>query len=258
MKRRKRNAIRVRMFMIFMTLVIASAAGGVCIAKKAEQKRQQEQQRQEILNMIQNADSVQDICAGIAWELNQIGGEIRQEKTEEQQQDKYAVFDTMSSDWSSEDVEDFVFYEIPEEYEENGGYFPEKMQIYTYCICKQYGVRYDLVIALIERESGYIFDRMGDDGNSFGYMQVYEECHTDRMERLGCTDLKNPYQNVLVGIDYLAELIEKYGTIQDALAAYNYGAAGAKKHLWSKGIYVYEYNSTIMNRMKEIKEELQE
>ena len=84
MKRRKRNAIRVRMFMIFMTLVIASAAGGVCIAKKAEQKRQQEQQRQEILNMIQNADSVQDICAGIAWELNQIGGEIQTDNRENQ------------------------------------------------------------------------------------------------------------------------------------------------------------------------------
>lgn len=97
---------------------------------------------------------------------------------------------------------------------------------------KQYGVRYDLVVALIEKESGYKFDKVGDDGHSIGYMQIYEECHRDRMERLNVTDLTNPYQNVLVGIDYLSELIERYGTIQDALAAYNYGEQGAKQHLY--------------------------
>lgn len=146
----------------------------------------------------------------------------------------------------------------PEEYSRTGGYFPEKMQVYTYCVCKQYGVRYDLVVALIEKESGYKFDKVGDDGHSIGYMQIYEECHRDRMERLNVTDLTNPYQNVLVGIDYLSELIERYGTIQDALAAYNYGEQGAKQHLWKNGIYVYEYNQTIMSRMKEIEEELEQ
>lgn len=151
-----------------------------------------------------------------------------------------------------------MFYEIPEEYSRTGGYFPEKMQVYTYCVCKQYGVRYDLVVALIEKESGYKFDKIGDDGHSIGYMQIYEECHRDRTERLNVTDLMNPYQNVLVGIDYLSELIERYGTIQDALAAYNYGEQGAKQHLWKNGIYVYEYNQTIMSRMKEIEEELEQ
>lgn len=73
------------------------------------------------------------------------------------------------------------------------------------------------MVALIEKESGYKFDKVGDDGHSIGYMQIYEECHRDRMERLNVTDLTNPYQNVLVGIDYLSELIERYGTIQDAL-----------------------------------------
>ena len=171
--------------------------------------------------------------------------------------DKYAVFDTMSADWGGEE-DGFVLYEIPEEYSRTGGYFPEKMQVYTYCVCKQYGVRYDLVVALIEKESGYKFDKVGDDGHSIGYMQIYEECHRDRMERLNVTDLTNPYQNVLVGTDYLSELIERYGTIQDALAAYNYGEQGAKQHLWKNGIYVYEYNQTIMSRMKEIEEELEQ
>lgn len=180
-----------------------------------------------------------------------------EQQSQDIEPDKYAVFDTMSADWGGEE-DGFVFYEIPEEYSRTGGYFPEKMQVYTYCVCKQYGVRYDLVVALIEKESGYKFDKIGDDGHSIGYMQIYEECHRDRMERLNVTDLMNPYQNVLVGIDYLSELIERYGTIQDALAAYNYGEQGAKQHLWKNGIYVYEYNQTIMSRMKEIEEELEQ
>lgn len=171
--------------------------------------------------------------------------------------DRYAVFDSMSRDWGDE-AEGFVFYEIPPEYEANGGYFPEIMQIYTYCLCKQEGVSYPLIVAMIERESGYRFDCIGDDGRSSGYMQIMEVYHADRMEELNCTDLMNPYQNVRVGISLMKDLIEKYGTVQDALAAYNYGETGARRHLWSKGIYVYEYNEGIMRRMREIEEELKE
>lgn len=171
--------------------------------------------------------------------------------------DRYAVFDGMSRDWGDE-AEGFVFYEIPEEYEKNGGYFPEIMQIYTYCLCKQEGVSYPLIVAMIERESGYKHDCIGDDGGSSGYMQIMEIYHSERMEEMGCTDLMNPYQNVRVGISIMKDLIEKYGTVQDALAAYNYGETGARRHLWGKGIYVYGYNEGIMNRMREIEEELKE
>lgn len=170
------------------------------------------------------------------------------------QQDRYAIFDTMSADWGGEN-DGFAYHDIPEKYERTGGYFPEKMQCYTYILCKQYGVDYSLIVALIERESSYVFDKVGDDGNSVGYMQIYESAHTDRMEKLNCTNLMNPYQNVKVGIDYLAELIEKYGTVQDALAAYNYGERGAREHLWNNGIYIYSYNEGIMSRARELEEE---
>lgn len=109
-------------------------------------------------------------------------------------------------------------------------------------------------MAIIEHESGYEFDKTGDNGNSKGYMQIYEKWHTDRMQKLNCTDLMNPYQNVKVGIDFLSYLLKKYGTVQDALAAYNYGERGAREHLWNNGVYVYSYNTAIMQRMKEIEE----
>ena len=84
--------------------------------------------------------------------------------------------------------------------------------------------------------------------------KYYEKWHTDRMQKLNCTDLMNPYQNVKVGIDFLSYLLKKYGTVQDALAAYNYGERGAREHLWNNGVYVYSYNTAIMQRMKEIEE----
>ena len=62
------------------------------------------------------------------------------------------------------------------------------------------------------------------------------------------------HQNVKVGIDFLSYLLKKYGTVQDALAAYNYGERGAREHLWNNGVYVYSYNTAIMQRMKEIEE----
>ena len=174
-------------------------------------------------------------------------------QTAENIEDKYKVFDTMSEDWGSDDLKGFALYDLPEQYADKG-YFPEKMQIYTRCLCKQYDVPYALVLAIIEQESGYEFDKTGDGGQSKGYMQIYEKWHTDRMQKLNCTDLMNPYQNVRVGIDFLSYLFKKYGTIQDTLAAYNYGEKGAREHLWSNGVYVYSYNTAIMQRMKEIEE----
>ena len=173
--------------------------------------------------------------------------------TAEDIEDKCKVFDSTSENQGSDDLEEFVFYDLPEQYADKG-YFPKEMQIYTRSLCEQNDVPYALALAIIEHESGYEFDKTGDNGNSKGYMQIYEKQHTDRMQKLNCTDLMNPYQNVTVGIDFLSYLLKKYGTIQDALTAYNYGEKGAREHLWNNGVYVYSYNTEIMQRMEEIEE----
>lgn len=170
--------------------------------------------------------------------------------------DKFEAFDSRSVVFNEESAGDFAYYEIPKEYKNAGGYFPEKIQLYTYYLCKEYGIRYELAIAIIEQESGYVFDKVGDGGKSIGYMQINKQFHEERMQELGDTDLMDPYQNIEVGIDYLASLIDKYGTIQDALTAYNQGETGARENVWSKDIYICEYNSTVMSRMKEIEKEL--
>ena len=165
-------------------------------------------------------------------------------------------FNMMSQDWSAEDVEGFYYHEISDEAKAAGGTMPVIIQVYTYIVCRQYGVDYEMVFALIERESLCRWDIIGDDGESTGYMQIQERWHKDRMERLGVNDLKNPFQNIRVGVDYMAELQgRKGGNNMDTLAAYNYGYAGAKRCLWDEGVHEYTYNTEIMKRAQELKEE---
>lgn len=89
---------------------------------------------------------------------------------------------------------------------------------------KKRGLDYKVVYAVIEVESRWQADLVGDRGESFGLMQIQPRWHQKRMERLGVTDLLDPEQNVKAGCDLLAELIEKTnGDIDAALTIYNVG-----------------------------------
>lgn len=166
-------------------------------------------------------------------------------------------YNTMSADWGGDNPH---FYKIPDEYVEAGGCFPEVVQVFTYCLCEQNGVSYPMVLALIERESKYKYDAVGDDGCSKGYMQVYQKYHQDRMDRLGCDDLLNPYQNIRVGIDFLAELTEKYEDERLVLMYYNRGGRNqygtGALDLWEKGVFETEYSREVQERKEEIEKEL--
>lgn len=139
------------------------------------------------------------------------------------------------------------------------------MQVYTYIICEQNDVDYEMVFALIERESKCVWNADGGGGASVGLMQIAEKWQQERMEELNCTDLTQPFQNVRVGVDILSELQEKLkGTVPaeqlpyDVLAAYNYGLRGAQKNLWAYGVHEYEYNRAILKRAQELKQETKE
>lgn len=248
-RRQRHKRIRMRIIITWAIVVICVVEAGIGW-HQWQQAQEREKRRQETIERILNAESIADMSAGVAYEFRNVREAAGQQETEPD------VFASMSMDYGDE-IEGFVYYEIPEEYQRTGGYFPIEAQIYTYCLCRQQGVRYALIVAMIERESGYHYDRTGDGGESAGYMQIMQKYHSERMEELSATDLLNPYQNIRVGVDYMRELIERYGTIQDALAVYNYGARGAREKLWSNGIYVYSYNEGIMQRMKEIEEELE-
>lgn len=164
-------------------------------------------------------------------------------------------FNLMSHDWGGEELEDWEPYQIPAEYEKTGGYLPECMQQFTYIICQQNGIDYALVLAIMEVESGYKWDAYCSEGSQ-GYMQVNVKWHEDRMNRLNVDNVENPYFNVMVAVDYLAELQGRFDTEAEVLTAYNYGVTGAYKHVWNKGLTETEYSKAVQQAKQRIEKQL--
>lgn len=130
-----------------------------------------------------------------------------------------------------------TYYDVP---------LTEELQDIIIDAAESCGVDTVLVLAVIEKESGYNPDASGDNGKSQGLMQIWRSAHKKRMKKLGAVNLYDPRDNVLVGIDILAEKLEKYEDAEKALIAYNAGDAGAKKHYFSKGIYSSSYSRAVL------------
>lgn len=101
-----------------------------------------------------------------------------------------------------------------------------------------YNLSYDLVMAIIETESSFRPDLVGDGGTAFGLMQVRKGAYDDIAEYLKpeytWEDVKDPqnYQaQIRAGLDYLKVLREKYGIANTAelVMAYNGGPEILKK-----------------------------
>ena len=99
----------------------------------------------------------------------------------------------------------------------------EDLQTFIFELCEEKQIDPAIIVAMCWKESTYDPGIVGDDGNSYGLMQIQPRWHYERMLRLGCTDLLDPYQNITVGVDFLCELLERYGSIDKALTAYNQG-----------------------------------
>ena len=176
----------------------------------------------------------------------------------EQPEELSYPFNTMSQDWGSCDLEGFVFYEIPKEYADYGGYLPKVMQAFLYSICRDMGYDYPTALAQIEQETGYQWDCVGA-ANDTGYFQVIAKYHKERMERLDLTDAMNPYQNSLIAVDYMVELLDKYdGNLKKALTAYNCGPDGAYRNYFSAGVEVNGYAKSVLKRAERIRKELED
>lgn len=152
------------------------------------------------------------------------------------------------------ETEDYFYYEVPEDFQRNGGEMPTELQEFTQDLCEERCISYPLVLAVIERETGYR-NITGDGDSSTGYMQVMQKWHEERMEQLGVTDLSIPEQNITVGVDFLVELFDKYGEVEMVLMAYNMGESRAKE-LWEEGIYSSKYSRYIVEREAQISIEI--
>ena len=114
-------------------------------------------------------------------------------------------------------------------------------------IGEMYGICPELLMAMIESESSG--NPKAENGSCKGLLQVSERWHKDRMERLGVTDIYDPYGNILVAADYLLELFEKYEDVAYALDVYNGNSKAA--YNYEDGI-MSNYATKILTRSEKL------
>ena len=128
----------------------------------------------------------------------------------------------------------------------------KEMQLYVVEESTKKGVSPCVVFAIIQTESDFDAGKIGDNGRSYGLMQVYASEHTDRCLALNAVNLLDPRQNVTVGIDILAELNGYKMPLEWVLMAYNGGPTYANE--MAKAGKTSQYAKDVLNYMNELEE----
>lgn len=136
--------------------------------------------------------------------------------------------------------------------------------------CDKYQIPPIVIFAMIWRETEYgcyratydpvidRYERLGDNGKSYGIMQIQQHYYEDEMAQLGLTDLKDNFQNVTLGIFLMNKLIETYETrypnysVACALLAYNRGSGSANSYIKKYGLASVEENEYVKTTFQEI------
>ena len=137
---------------------------------------------------------------------------------------------------------DFEPYDIP---------LSAELQLYTFDLCEERGLDFEIVLALMYAESSYrpnIISRTND----YGLMQLNRVNHKWLRAELGITDFLDAEQNIDAGTFLLMNISEKYPDTHKMLMAYNFGEAGAKRH-WNNGVYSSGYSRKIVAKADEIR-----
>lgn len=101
-------------------------------------------------------------------------------------------------------------------------------------ICAAYNVCPEMVEAMIEKESGGI-ESVDNTLRCIGLMGVSEYWNADRMERLNAMNLYDGKQNILVGVDLLAEL---FADMEDPYEVLNF--YGGWEYSEKGNTYIFE------------------
>lgn len=145
----------------------------------------------------------------------------------------------MSADWGAGELEGFEPLHVNMNTEH---------QEFLYGLCVGYDLDFDIMMKIIETESGYNPKAVSSSGD-YGYMQLNEMNHEWIEEELGITDFTNPYENIRGGVWMIKNLKDKYEDWNKVLMCYNMGETNAKE-LWEQGIYETSYTKKILGEEK--------
>jgi len=116
---------------------------------------------------------------------------------------------------------------------------PEKSALYDPLIrehAENFGVRTDLVRAVVQVESGYNAYARSPKG-ALGLMQLMPAT----IQQFGVRNPFNPMENIRAGVSYLRQLLDRYSNDEAlALAAYNAGPGAVDRH----GVAIPPYKET--------------
>jgi len=143
--------------------------------------------------------------------------------------------------------EEVLYFDVP---------LPQELQDFIFAECETYNIAPAIIIAMIERESNYQANAIGDKGKSIGLMQIQPKWHEERMQRLGCMDLLNPYENIKVAIDLIVELRNINSELAWVLMAYNGGQVHADEH--EAAGTMSNYAAYVINRARELQQSIKE
>lgn len=119
-------------------------------------------------------------------------------------------------------------------------------QDYILEIAKKYGVRPELILAVIDVESSFREDVISKT-NDYGLMGINICNHDEMRMKLGITDFLDAKQNIHCGVHILSSHLKYTGSIEKALMCYNCGVTGARR-LWKRGIVSTRYSRKVMEK----------
>lgn len=128
----------------------------------------------------------------------------------------------------------------------------EELQEYTYYLCQHNGVEFELAMAIMSVESEFDAAAISETGD-YGLMQVNEIHISELSDKLGVTDITDPYQNIRSGVYILGGLEEQYDDRSRVIMAYNMGDYGSSA-LWEEGVHTTAYTEKVLTKYREFKE----
>lgn len=135
-----------------------------------------------------------------------------------------------------------MLFGVPVHADNAASYIDEEYIQYCVEIGEEYGLCPYILVALIERESSGHPD--AKNGSCKGLCQVSEKWHKDRMQRLGVTDIYDPYGNILLAADFIMEMAEDEEEIAVVLGRFH-----GESHPETK---ISSYTSGILARSAEM------
>jgi hypothetical protein len=150
-------------------------------------------------------------------------------------------------------IETIIREEVIVEVKEELPPLTEEQLINSYIldISSIYNVDPYLIDSIIYHESRHI--PTAKNGNCLGLMQVCTTWHMDRAEKLGVKDFYDPYGSILLGVDYISELLDSTdGDVTLTLMLYNMNHKQAYS-MHAKG-EVSWYASSVLKRVEDLKQ----